>query len=519
MIQEIKNFISQRKKTSVIIALAVVLIGYFAFKSLNNTSGQVRYALATVQKGTLITSISGSGQVSVSDQLDVKAKTSGDVIYTITTSKLGQTVNAGTLLVQLDTTDAQKVVRNAQISLDNAQINLAKLKSNQVLSIPNIQDSIATTTNSLNQDYTNGFNSVSGAFLDLPAIVTNLHDVLYATNVGSSGQINTGAYENLMDQYGLQDLLVMITGAQDAYNSAYTSYSQNLLDYNDTNMTSDTSKIESLMAETLKTTSDISQLAKNEQNILDVVVKSMSQFNPHQVVPAALTQYQTELTADIGKLNSDVNNLMSTQNSIINDKQNLASLNRNLTNAQTTNPLDLSSQENSVKQAQASLDDAKQALAYCYITAPFSGILAKVSVNKYDSASSGTAVATMITPQQIAQLSLNEVDAAKIKIGDKATLTFSAVPDLTVVGQVLEIDTIGTVSQGVVSYTVKIGFDTQDIKVKPGMSVSANIITDVKVDVLIVPNSAVKTVSGNSYVQVVNSSEVNASANGNAGIL
>jgi len=68
------------------------------------------------------------------------------------------------------------------------------------------------------------------------------------------------------------------------------------------------------------------------------------------------------------------------------------------------------------------------------------------------------------------------------------------VPDLTITGQVVEVDTVGTISQGVVSYTVKVGFDTQDDRIKPAMSVSAAIVTETKPDVLLVPNSAIHTV-------------------------
>ncbi len=63
--------------------------------------------------------------------------------------------------------------------------------------------------------------------------------------------------------------------------------------------------------------------------------------------------------------------------------------------------------------------------------------------------------------------------------------------------------TIGASSQGVVNYTVKINFDTQDARIRPGMSVSAAVVTDVKPDVLTVPNSAVKTQGNQRYVEVV----------------
>ena len=77
-------------------------------------------------------------------------------------------------------------------------------------------------------------------------------------------------------------------------------------------------------------------------------------------------------------------------------------------------------------------------------------------------------------------------------------------PDLSISGEVAEIDTIGTVAQGVVSYIVKITFDTQDERVKPSMSVSAAIITDIKTNVLVVPNSAIKSQGGAQYVELKN---------------
>jgi multidrug efflux pump subunit AcrA (membrane-fusion protein) len=97
---------------------------------------------------------------------------------------------------------------------------------------------------------------------------------------------------------------------------------------------------------------------------------------------------------------------------------------------------------------------------------------------------------------------MNEVDVAKIKLGQKATIAFDAIEDLTMTGTVAEIDTIGAVSQGVVSYNIKITFDTEEALIKPGMSVSASIITDSKTDVLIIPSSAIKTQGTAKYVQM-----------------
>jgi len=79
---------------------------------------------------------------------------------------------------------------------------------------------------------------------------------------------------------------------------------------------------------------------------------------------------------------------------------------------------------------------------------------------------------------------------------------------------VAEIDTLGTVTQGVVSYNVKINFDTQDARVKPGMSVNAAIITEAKQNVLYVPNSAIKTSGTTYYVLTLDSSQTQPATGG-----
>jgi multidrug efflux pump subunit AcrA (membrane-fusion protein) len=106
-----------------------------------------------------------------------------------------------------------------------------------------------------------------------------------------------------------------------------------------------------------------------------------------------------------------------------------------------------------------------------------------------------------------AQVQVNEVDITNVNVGQKVMMTFSAIDGLTLTGKVEKVDSLGAQSSGVVSYDVTIDFDSLDERIKPEMSVSANIITGVKQDVLLVPSSAVKTQSGSSYVQILNSGQ------------
>jgi HlyD family secretion protein len=163
--------------------------------------------------------------------------------------------------------------------------------------------------------------------------------------------------------------------------------------------------------------------------------------------------------------------------------------------------LDLEDAELNVKERQNALRDAQGDLADYSIRAPYEGTVANLEVKRLDSVSSGTALATITTNKKLALISLNEVDVAKIKVGESANLTFDAIPDLIITGVVSEINSVGTVNQGVVTYDVKIAFNQEDERIKPSMSVSADIITDKKENVLVVPNSAIKSQGGKSYVE------------------
>jgi multidrug efflux pump subunit AcrA (membrane-fusion protein) len=102
-----------------------------------------------------------------------------------------------------------------------------------------------------------------------------------------------------------------------------------------------------------------------------------------------------------------------------------------------------------------------------------------------------------------AQIEVNEVDIANVSIGQKVTLTFSAIDDLVATGKVEKMDSLGTLTSGVVTYNVTISFDSLDDRIKPEMSVSAEIITNLKQDIITVSNGAIKTSNGGNYVQVL----------------
>lgn len=101
-----------------------------------------------------------------------------------------------------------------------------------------------------------------------------------------------------------------------------------------------------------------------------------------------------------------------------------------------------------------------------------------------------------------ATLSLTEVDVTKIQSGQKVTLTMDAFPNNTLTGTILAVNTSGSVSSNVTSYSASVLLDETDLNIYTNMAVSATIITSVKNDVVMIPSTAIKTSNGQSVVQI-----------------
>ena len=513
MINRIRQIFSRHPKLTGLTLVLILGAGLFAYRTLKSNSGQTRYVTSAVEKGTLVVTVSGSGQVASLDQLDLKAKASGDVTYLGVSD--GQTVSQGKLLVQLDDSDAQKSVRDAQANLTSAKLALEKLQQPatalQILQAENALAQANETKQSAQDDlqkaYDDGFNAVANAFLDLPTVMSGLQDTLLGYGFTPS-QRNLDYYADAVRTYD-ETVSQYRDDALNKFQVAHDQYDRNWQDYKGTSRYATPTVIEALVNETYNTTKALADSVKSANNLIQFYKDTLTERN---LTPKPLADtHLNNLDTYTSETNTNLSALLNIESTIQNDQDAIVNADRSIAEKTTSladlkagaDPLDVQSQELTIQQRQNALTDAQGTSADYSIYAPFNGVAAEVAVEKGDSVSTGSIVLTLLTREKVAELSLNEVDAAKVQAGQKATLTFDAVPDLTVVGTVLEINTVGTVSQGVVSYAAKITFATDNAQIKPGMSVSADIIVQAKPDVLLIPNSAVKEQNNASYVEVL----------------
>ncbi len=472
---------------AIIIALGVG--GYFGYKAIaSRGSDKTTYTSVAIEKGTIVVSVSGTGQILSLDEVDIKSGASGDITYF--NMENGRSVSKGTLLAKIDTTSLDQEITNDEIGLQQAQLALDKMNGTTTADGV-LRGTKEKALDTLNTAYDDGFNSVSNIFLNLPNTMSGLLSILFSYDFTNS-QWNIDYYNDVIRSYDYEADIYR-TDAYNKYQIARKAYDQNFKDYKLVNRSSDDATIEALIAETYETTKDISEAIKSTNNLIQFYQDKVIGANK---TPQTLsTTHLSTLSGYTSQTNGYVSTLFSTTNSIKTYKE-----------AIINSTYDIQDQEVKVQTAKNTLQDAKDKLADYFVYAPFNGVIATTNAKKGDSISSGTVLASLITKQKIVEVSLNEVDASKVKVRQKATLTFDAIDGLSITGSVIEIDSLGTVSQGVVTYNVKIGMDTQDERVKTGMSVSASIVTDVKQDILIVPNAAIKIQNDINYVEVMNAS-------------
>lgn len=156
--------------------------------------------------------------------------------------------------------------------------------------------------------------------------------------------------------------------------------------------------------------------------------------------------------------------------------------------------------EENVKQADASLKDARYQLSRTTIYAPMSGRVTRLNVELGETAIMGTLnkdAATLLTISDMSVLEtkvkVDETDVSRIALGDSAVIQIDAFPDTTFIGRVVEISnssvkgaTASTTDQAI-DYEVTVRILNPPAETRPDFSSTAKIVTDTRAQALAIP--------------------------------
>ena len=464
----------RRRRIRVIVVTAAIVVvavaGYFAYRTSHSTaSAAIKYTTEAAQKMTLTSSVSETGNMVLGSSATVSPSVSGTVSGLAV--KVGDPVTKGQVLFTLVNPQLDIAVEDAQNSYNQAVNSLSQAKL-----------SVLQAKKSLSDLETQKADQTASA-----AEVASATETASATQTASV-LLAAGAAEATPATLTEASFGVATLNAADS-SSTTGSTTDSTTDSTEGSTTSSSSTTESTSTTTLPSSTSTTQSATG--NTTDNTTGNTTGNTTTTV--KAITTLDIEMAAQ----------------------------------QVTTAELGVASAETQIESAKLALQQAEDNAAAREVTAPIDGTVTTLSISNGDtlggssssnsaatgsstgsstSSSSSTDSTMVITdPSSIeATVTLAEADVVNVKVGDKATFTFDALPDLTLTGKVASLDTTGIVSQGVVSYTATIVPDVPNDSVKSGMTVTADIITNVTPDALVVPSTAVKSdSSGGNYVQIL----------------
>lgn len=161
----------------------------------------------------------------------------------------------------------------------------------------------------------------------------------------------------------------------------------------------------------------------------------------------------------------------------------------------------LRSNEAQVMQAEASLKEARDNLARTRLYAPIAGRVVRLAVEEGEVAQTGTFSRDVGLLMTIADLSViqalvkvDETDVVRLALGDSVSVSIDAFPDQTFAGEVTKIansaaltSAAGQGTDRAIDFEVEVTITEPPADVRPDLSMTARIITDVRPQALSIP--------------------------------
>ena len=438
------------KRVLVIAAVLALLFWIVVRPMLGGTAAAAgAYQTAQVQRQDLTVSVSGSGTVTPIESYQVSALVTGEILES--PFEDGDQVEQDQLLYRIDPGSAQTALQQAQLSVQQAQMNYDTLASSlQVKAIGggvvqtlHVQEgdlvsagtAIADITDTASMTLTVPFQSADAANIS----------VGQAAQVTLSGTLETlpGTVESVAsaDQVGNGGALVRQVKIRLTNPGALT--------------------------ETTSATARVGTYACAAGGTLSPQLR--------QTITAAASGEITNLNVSVGSRVS-AGAVLATIGG--------ESAENSLADAALA-----------VQNAQLSLQSAQEALDSYTITSPISGTVIEKNLKAGDQLNGGDsgAMAVIYDLSQLElQMDVSELDIGQIQPGQTVEITAEALPGQTFTGVVEKVSVNGTTTDGFTTYPVTILLSEYG-DLNPGMNVSADIIVERSENVLCVPAAAVNS--------------------------
>ena len=464
-----KQFLKRnwKKITAVVCVAAVAAAVLLPKNSKKAVQASTQYMETALERRDITNTFSGSGTISAANTYTVKSLVKGTVLTA--DFEVGDTIEKGTVLYTIDSSDVATSVEKAQLALEQAQRSYDDTADAQY-----IRSVISGTVASIKVkagDYVTAGQEIATVRDDSSLLLTLEFPAADASGfaVGQAAEvILNGTFETL-------------SGTVQAVAGTDTISSGNLL---------------------VRTVT----IAVKNNGSLTTAQAASATINGVSALASARFDYQHQQTVT-ATTSGTVAAVCVKEGTAIEANTAIVQLSGTELSRQVQSAAD------SLLNAQLSMSDTEKQMENYTITSPISGTVIQKNVKAGDTVGTDTTASeTLCTIYDLSYLEMtlnvDELEILSIKEGQTVTITADAIPDRTFTGVVTSVSAAGTTTGGTTTYPVTIRIDdTGDLL--PGMNATAEIEVSSASNALAVPNGSV--VRGN-YVLVTKDSPSAANA-------
>ncbi len=464
-----KQFLKRnwKKITAVVCVAAVAAAVLLPKNSKKAVQASTQYMEAALERRDITNTFSGSGTISAANTYTVKSLVKGTVLTA--DFEVGDTIEKGTVLYTIDSSDVATSVEKAQLALEQAQRSYDDTADAQY-----IRSVIGGTVAFIKVkagDYVTAGQEIATVRDDSSLLLTLEFPAADASGfaVGQAAEvILNGTFETL-------------SGTVQAVAGTDTISSGNLL---------------------VRTVT----IAVKNNGSLTTAQAASATINGVSALASARFDYQHQQTVT-ATTSGTVAAVCVKEGTAIEANTAIVQLSGTELSRQVQSAAD------SLLNAQLSMSDTQKQMENYTITSPISGTVIQKNVKAGDTVGTDTTASeTLCTIYDLSYLEMtlnvDELEILSIKEGQTVTITADAISDRTFTGVVTSVSAAGTTTGGTTTYPVTIRIDdTGDLL--PGMNATAEIEVSSASNALAVPNGSV--VRGN-YVLVTKDSPSAANA-------
>jgi len=140
-------------------------------------------------------------------------------------------------------------------------------------------------------------------------------------------------------------------------------------------------------------------------------------------------------------------------------------------------PEEIAAAEAALRQAEAALREAEVALERTELPSPLAGTVGMVEVRENELVAPGQPLVTIgdLTTLRVETTDLDEIDVARVQVGQDVDVTFDALPDQVFAGRVKRISPMAEPGGGGVNYTAIVELESLDPQIRWGMTAFVDI--------------------------------------------